>query len=69
MLQELYQKYNNDVNKDYYILVDILNYLQSGNKINNDELLELSKIRTTKNENAVMLAIQFGYTTALDKKI
>ena len=67
MLQELYQKYNNDVNKDYYILVDILNYLQSGNKINNDELLELSKIRTTKNENAVMLAIQFGYTTALDK--
>ena len=67
MLEKLYEKYNNDVNKDYYVLVDILNYLQSGHKINKDELLELSKIRTTKNESAVMLAVQLGYGDALNE--
>ena len=67
MLQELYEKYNNYINKDYYILVDILNYLQSGHEINKDELLKLSRIRTTKNESAITLAVQFGYAIALDK--
>ena len=67
MLEKLYEKYNNDVNKDYYVLVDTLNYLQSGHKLHNDELLKLSKIRTRKNENAVMLAVQLGYNVALNE--
>ena len=67
MLEKLYEKYNNDVNKDYYVLVDTLNYLQSGHKLHNDELLKLSKIRTRKNENAVMLAVQLGYDVALNE--
>ena len=45
MLQELYEKYNNYINKDYYILVDILNYLQSGHEINKDELFKGLKNR------------------------
>jgi len=67
MLEKLCEKYNNDVNKDYYVLVDTLNYLQSGHKLHNDELLKLSKIRTRKNENAVMLAVQLGYNVALNE--
>ena len=67
MLENLYEKYNNDINKDYYVLVDTLNYLQSGHKLHNDELLKLSKIRTRKNENAVMLAVQLGYDVALNE--